>query len=768
MGYLINTTRPAALTVNGTDYTQGLVSFQVSDASAFRNGIITTTGQIILARLPGQNIEDYQRKDFKRGSDIVFTVTYPSGLTAVHPRGRLQVISSSYQPEQELITLEVGCALIMAKLLDNEDVVLPFEQIPLDETTKTYEGVSASLATATKFLYQDSAGNLEALDYFGGDNYGTFEPGKFTSVRGITALQVQPLAASAGIPDLIELSYQYPSDTKAQNDQGRVDITTTTSNYFFKYPASTFSRINNGFKIADISLNQTTNNNSNITNNSSSGCGSTPPRPINSSSSGSVTGAILVPVACTDQFETVRVPQYVPAQRVETRRTYYNGPAAQTSLNQQEVYGPAVELNSQYFSDKHAYCGSVYASSCNPSPCQLFGTETVLLGKQETKYVFGSANEVVRTIQTTWRPKLSAAQPDDWRSGQDRGVPKDFNYNLDSSGLALYKHQEVIRDFYSQANANIQETTTYTSAVSRGGGIGAALDARSGIKTSEIRRSVSTVTAELRPDSVNAATTNVESASTIIQMYGQVGGYIGSDAGPYTLKEDTPTPILYDDQGLVKSAVNNYGDYLARFIEGDARGLQVAEALTETIGTNWTPNMPFRYYDPMSDKLMSFRADACAWGADLNGCVVVMNGIWVADNQGTVVIPSNLQGDSQPDLDGGAPFPPTNPTIDEPYIDGDDKIVNKRFNFRVDVELTIKGMMKATNGDGRRNVFNSPEDVVVGLTSMIFVNGKITQPGALIALENSGSIPLDYKGNIVVDHTLIVTDDDVLFPPPTP
>ena len=51
---------------------------------------------------------------------------------------------------------------------------------------------------------------------------------------------------------------------------------------------------------------------------------------------------------------------------------------------------------------------------------------------------------------------------------------------------------------------------------------------------------------------------------------------------------------------------------------------------------------------------------------------------------------------------------------------------------------------------------------------MWFVQGKIVQPGALVALENDGSIPLSHRGNVIVDEALIVTEDAVLFPPKTP
>ena len=772
MSYLINSALPASLTIGGNDYIANLVSFQVSDSSAYRNGVITTTGSIVIGTENGSALEDYDRNDFLRGSSVLFEVTYPSGTTAVHPRGRLKVMSSVYDPESEQVVVEVGCDLIMAKLLDDDDKLLPFEQVPLDETAKTYEGISSSLAAAGMVLWQDSAGTLQTAKYFEGDYYGTYSSGDFVSVRGVTALAVRPLAATAAIPDRVELNYQVPRDSKADDNQGRVDTVTSESQYFFKYPAVVFERNRNAtVTLSGISGGGFRNERKLISPGRPGTCGNapTPPRygPYTSVPVPGQPYQVQIPAPCSFGYETKQVPQYVPAYRTEIRTTTYDGPAAQVSLAAQSVYGPAVELNSQYYSDKYAYCGSIYASECLPSPCELFGLETVLLGKQETVYTYGEAREVIKTVTTTWRPLLSAAQPTDWRSGVVRGKPQDFDQDLSTRGLNLYKHQVVISEFYKEDNASVQDTTTYTSAVTRGGGIGAATDAYGGIKTREIRRSVSSVTVEVRPDSVNAATTEVVSESTIVDLHGNTGGYVGSNSGPYTLKEDVPAPLLYDQRSSQQAAANEYGDYLVRFIEGDARGLSIGEGLREQIAQNWKPNQPFRYYDPKTDKLMAFRSDACSWGADSTGCVVVTNAIWLADMTGVVTLPSNLLGNSEPDMAGGTPVSPSPPATPEPVVTGD-TASGRRFTFHVNIDLNALMSMSPSNVDGIRVPLPGPQQVTMHNTLMVFVSGRIVQPGALVALENDGSLPLENANNPVVDESLIIIDDDVLFPAVTP
>jgi hypothetical protein len=773
MGYLINTTRPASLLIGGTEYIDNLISFQVNDTSSYRNGIVTTIGSIVIGSKTGQLLADYRRDDFRRGVSVAFDVIYPSGTTARHPRGTLNVISASYSPEDERISIEVGCSLVMAKLLQDDDLVTPYIEIPLDPVQEDYEGVASSLATGGKILWQDSSGNLQKESFFQGDGFGGYTAGAFVSVRGVTAIGVQPLAATAAIPDEIELSYQYPVDGKASDQQGRVDTTATESTYFIKYPAITYERIKPegplegviNIEVPPVTIPPTGTSRG-------GGCGnsvSTPSyKPSQTAEPENISGDfnITVPSSCETSYETKASPQYIGAKRREIRTTTYNGPAGQTSLTESYIYGPELEANQQYFADKYAFCVATYANDCLPQgSCELYGTGEALLGKQQTTYEFGEAREVTKTVTTTWRPRLSAAQPSDWRSGVDRGIPKDFNNGLSANGL--YRHQIVIRQFRRSNNENVQLTETFTSAASRGGGIGGNIDAFSGIKTTEARRSVSTVNQELRPDSVNSATTSVESDTTRVQMHGQVGGYVNG-AGPYILKEDTPVPLLYDTEEGWQSALSTYGDYLARFIEGDARGLTIGEALREQIGQNWKPNMPFRYYDPTSGNLMAFRSDGCTWGADENGCVVVMNGIWIADMTGAVCVPNNLVGAATPGMSDGAPVAPPTPEPDPCIPGGDGTVVNKRYNFQVTVPLSFGVICNPSGEDGVRPAPPEDESIPLRVTFVMWCTGRVVEPGALVSLDLDGSIPLNRVGNPVVDALKIVIDDDVMFGSVTP
>ncbi len=86
--------------------------------------------------------------------------------------------------------------------------------------------------------------------------------------------------------------------------------------------------------------------------------------------------------SCTFGYGLVESPLFVPAYRRDKTITTYDAPGAQVSSSLQEVYGPAVELNEQYYADKMAYCRAIWATECNPNgSCPQEGLDEVLLGR---------------------------------------------------------------------------------------------------------------------------------------------------------------------------------------------------------------------------------------------------------------------------------------------------------------------------------------------------------------------------------------------------
>jgi hypothetical protein len=276
------------------------------------------------------------------------------------------------------------------------------------------------------------------------------------------------------------------------------------------------------------------------------------------------------------------------------------------------------------------------------------GLNQIKLSYSEQKNYYGFANELVKTVTDNYQTTLSAAQPSDWRSGTSNGKTQSIQ-TLSYSTMYLASRQEVKYEY--GLNKTKQTTTTWTSAATRGGGIGQNIDALSGIKTVEVRLSTTISANPVSPDrteTVSTSTTDKEKLLLISTNYKTPP----SQSGPYELKEQVPVPILSDNSSYIDQVVDTYSNYLLKFVKGDAYGLSVTEVLRSDIMSNWRPGMPFRYYDPRKDKILAMRMDACSWGVGVKEAVVTTSGIWIGVSNGTISIPKNLSGDSRPDMGG--------------------------------------------------------------------------------------------------------------------
>lgn len=737
MSYFINQTKAHSLTINGVDYTDSLVSWQCSDASANKQGIISTTGSLTLGQQPGgYSVTDYDRNNFKRGAEIILTIQYEDGTIARHPRGLLYVVSTAYDPDNRLLNIEMGCRLALAALTEEVDSLLPLSPIYLDPTQQTYQGLSASLSAAGMYLYQNNTGSLVSGVFFDADDSSGFSQGEWVSVLGVTTLAVNPLAGSGALPDRIELSYLVPSDGVASDKTGTIDIAETESYYYTTYPAIIYQRVGDG--LSNISGTYT----GQEATGSTSSCGNTPPKPADNGTP-----------SCNEGYELVQSPLIIPAYKKETTRTEYNGPAAQVSRIYSEIRGPAIEANSQYFADKFAYCRYTWATACNPNgSCPLDGEEEILLSYSEQLNYYGSANELVKTVVDNYETQLSAAQPFNWRSGVVNGIPQDFT-TLSTSLMYRSSRQETVYA-YNQ-NGTVQETTTYTSIAASGtNGITGDIDALSGIRTFQRRTSTTISTNPIAPDSLNTPQTSTETKTDIIYIFADTYVTPPNEAGPYILKEQVPVPLLSEDENEIATLVSTYSNHLSHFVRGEALGLNLAESLRKDIGANWYPGMPFRYYDVNQDVLMAMRMDATTWGVGVEGAVLATNGIWVGDSNGSVTIGSNVVGDSRPDMGSGG-APPSGPSS-PPSVSGETSVVSGAYAFDVNVHFAL-----GANVDINESVSQglASETIDTYSTFTCFVGGLIVQSGGLLATDANGSIPIEYLGSLVTSTATIVAAD---------
>jgi len=782
VGYLVQKTKLSSLSIGGQDYTSSMVSWAATDASAYKRGLITTTGRVVLGQRPGGvDIENYDRDVFKRGTPVILEITDGNGSTYRHPRGLLYVVTVSYDVEQEELEVELGCRLALAYLSDDFSSVLPLVPIYLDEAQRTIQNCSASFASAGMYLYQDNQGDL-IEGYFFESDISSVAMGDWVSVLGVTSLSVSPLSGSDPIPDEIELSYQVPIDALTSDETGKIDILTEVSNYFISYPAATYTRVEapGGFEgIVDGGGTTTPP----AGGSSSSTCGNVPsppttaPPPIDPENQ---TPDGQPPNACNSGWRTEASPTFVGAVKTNTSTTTYNGPGAQVSSIVQETYGPALEVNSQYYADKFAYCTALYGFACNPNGnCPMEGLDQTLQRRVVEEMEFGEANEVVRTVSTEYVPVMTFAQPFDWRSGTIDGFPQDFDDSLDPSTMVRARQIETV---YSQANnSNVQTVTTYESIGIRGGGIktgSGSLDALKGIKTSSRRTSTTITALPVRPDTANTVTTSTDRESTLITLGPKTFVTPPSESGPYTLEEAIPVPVLLTkeeeesgsqvpDLDAIEEVVTNYSYYLTRFIKGDLYGLRVAEALRPEIASNWRPGMPFAYVDDANAKIIAARMNACSWGVTADESLVVTDAVWTGNITGaTVDLGDNLTGNSRPDMTRPTPENPNpNPTPPQPPADApslDGGVVGRSYYTEVDVSLMLDSNVFFYGENGVVAEPLPPQDVNVNQTLIVFVNGLVVEPGGVLETAGDGSIPLEYAGNLLTEDAVIVIND--LFP----
>ena len=735
--------------IGGVNYTSAFVEWVVSDQSAYKNGCIQTTGVLAIGKYSGGPlVEDYDRNNFKRGTQVTLDLVEPGGAAYRHPRGFLYVISSSYDIESEQLLIDLGCRLTMIALTEEIDALVSLLPIPLDVAQTSYQNCAASFASTGQYVYQDNNGSLQVGTFFDGDSYQGVAPGQWVSVLGVTAMSASPLQGGQAIPDEIALSYQIPADGLSEDNKGLVETTETESYYFTSYPSTIYVRKNSNASPSNPNGTLDNINNSvstSSTSANSSPCGNTPDAPAGAEA----------PASCNEGYELTSQPVFVPAFRREIDQSYYDGPGAQISRRYNAVYGPAIEANSQYYADRFAYCRNTWATKCNPNGnCGFDGMGEILLGYSNTINYYGVANELIQVIQDVYAPTLSAAQPSDWRSGVVNGAPQDFNQSL--STTTLYRSARVISEYYQEGNANVQKTTTYSSTANRGVGLGGKLDALGGIKTVVIRRSSTNTTIDVTPDIANSSTTNTQEEKTKIVLFTSRYTSQPTEVGPYIIEEQVPVPLLFASRAEVDSAVADYENYITRFVKGDAFGIQVSEAMREEVATSWFPGMPFRYSDPSKGKVLALRMDATSWGVSSTESAFVTNGIWIGFSDGTVTIPSNLVGNSRPNMGGGG-APPT--PIVPPSIDDESGVDSGSFAWNVDVFMSTSIGMVAYGNDGVLPPPPSDLDVQTHQALTVFVEGLIVGAGEILSTGAGGSIPLDLAGSLIVANATVVDSD---------
>lgn len=787
MTYIAVSPKLHALTVNGIDYTDALISFQVADSTAERQGLIVTRGSVVLAWESKDTIaNDYRRLSFQRGQRVIVDIKQAGEAPVRHPRGRLYILSVSYDPKADTLTLEVGCRLALIQLTDDVDKIIDFVEIPLSEERQTFSNISSALALTGHVVYQDNQGDLIKRRFFPNGLWtGANITGSWVSVFGQTALDVSPLAQGEVLPDGLELAYQLPVDVESKT--GDVQIDTTISRYYMRFPIKTYERKPPEEGVPGIGDSSA----APVPPPAASDCGNSPDPPTDPNDLES----------CSAGFTAVDTTKYIYAEKITTQRTEYKAGAQQVSRVLQEVRGPALEVNTQYYTDKYAYCIHRYGSACNPSGfCSPDGTFNTLQARSETINFYGADNELVKTVTTNYRNVGSAAQPTDWRSSTVEGESglqlkpwEGYSVEAKITSGVQYRDSIVIDEFKYFDDGTEQTTTTWSSPAGEGIGIQwlSDLDAMSGIKTVQVRRSRTISANPTLPDRLNnkadQASQDLEDVTDYTPIFRNAYVEPPDEAGPYNVQEGLPVELSNLTRDQILDYVEYYKQYLVAWYKGKARGLTLSEVVRPELITDWRPGMRLWFHDPIEGVTILGAMDGTSWAIESDGCVCTFTAVWLGYSRGgTFDAGSNTTGSQtrpvHPDPPEGAPpgsspaptYPPKTPpplvplppaVVTPPAIEDQTGLDNGPIVFYIPVTIGTQATVTLGGVDESGIVVpwpSTPDGNILrnNVTTTCYVNAQIVAAGSLIGIEGAGGIPIS-ANNILLTESATIIDPDL-------
>jgi len=740
MTWLVNKTRGVRLYINGVEYSDNLIQINLNDESVTGSGILPTSGSIVLGQISGgTNIEDYDKNIFLRGRPVTINVKTTSGTYIRHPRGRLFIVDSSYNPEDRQLTLDVGCKLYLASLSDNIENLIDETDFDIPEDQQNFASLNSAIQAEGKILWQDNQGDIQKGDFYDGDGLGTNRAaGEWVSILNETAITVEPLGQGNLIPDQIELSYE--RELTSEEIENKTDQTETFSNYFLVYPATVWTRKrpSDGLSGVDGSCGTSERPGGR----ESDICGDSPIEPPGPGGK----------ETCSCGYTSEPIKSISAVESYEININYYKGPGGQLSTSISRKYGPAVELNSQYYADLYAFCVWGYGSTCNPSGnCPLTGLAQVLQNYAQRVYEYGPGGELIRTTLDEYMNKLNCAIPSNWRTGT-----RSVNGMLEFKEFTVippdtfFLARRTITEFQYFDTATVQYERTWTSPCGSNASPGikaGCIEATCGLMTSERRISRSSSASPDAPDRVGNGTFK-ETVSYTISDERYPEGYVTppDESAPIVLQMEVPY-ALQGDPSQAAIAADNLLYYIRALKEGDARGLRITEALRSDIITDWRPGMPFRYVDVEKDKILALRMNACAWAMDPDESLVSIDGLYVGESNGTLSEGSNIEGE-----DGL--------TVVYPEIDNETSVLPPRPLFQtIKVNLQLQALMKPGGKDGNLGVVQPAGTQYIDMftTFVCYVSGGLYEPGSLIAAGAGGSVPLT-NGNTLLSSTPVPVD----------
>jgi|TARA_Y100000289_G_scaffold7097_1_gene6370 hypothetical protein len=622
MTWLINTAAESTLTIGGTDYSNNLITFQVTDSSIIGSGIITTQGRIQLGELPGQTtLLDYGKTKFARGAAVTLDLTI-DGTTRRHPRGSMIVIDSSYNNTDRTVEVNIGCLLTMYGITDEVENIKNKTIFDLDDECK-FNDLSNALVMEQRFIYVDGNGTIQKRKFYDGDGLGSnLASPAWVSVRDHTALSSQPLGVGGVVPDKIVVTYTWLTDEELDEDDGnlsddsgtRYTQDTSESFYWLEHPANLKRKQKvcstiNGVKTCEV----------------------------------------------REIFDGKRT---FSVSKTTTDRTYYGGPGGSTSEQTSVTVGPQVELNGAYYGELYSY--ELARNGGNPSGVQMRGLDNVTQGYQERTYEYGAGGEVKKTVDKTFKNVINAMNANDWRASNTTdfessspfsqttgGVQRGFLTSVPTNSFFLQQQVTTVFEYYD--DRTVETTTTLVSSADcnntgiypkEGSRKLQNLDATAnGIETSTRRTSLSGLVNPPQPDRIGDGTAGKVTKSATVEDVSQ--RYSPTSAGSVVSELQVPYQVDADTEETARERAIDYAQYTRNLIEGDSAGIRVAEAMRPEI-FNYYPGMPFAFYDRTVNKLVRLRMNACGWAVNREDAIMSSDGVFCGISNGQVNIGSNI------------------------------------------------------------------------------------------------------------------------------
>ena len=266
------------------------------------------------------------------------------------------------------------------------------------------------------------------------------------------------------------------------------------------------------------------------------------------------------------------------------------------------------------------------------------------------------------------------------------------------------------------------------------------------------------------PESVNSPTTDTTEDSTLIDI--RNSKFLPSPAENQAYQEEAqiPVPLLFEDAEEVSYAVQVYSDYLRTFTVGDALGIQISETLSDDIAQNWHPGAAFRFVDSNENKVFAMRADGCVWGLTPEQAAVSINGIFLGETDGFLVVPEGTNGATTPTpISGGGALavgdatPPTN-SVSLPYVSGETFLNSGDFSMIINVFTTASNQL-VQDSVGLVGVSPYPMTFNAPSVVLIYCAGQIVETGGTLETVGAGGVPYSYNGSLLTGTAVVVNPD---------